>query len=78
VWGSVGGWREVWKSVMGEGGKNWQKIAWRTLWTAPYYISYTSPRSLLPVLSTLGSRSLRLSEQGLLLAHVPFAEFSHW
>jgi len=25
----------VGRSVTGEGGKNWPKIAWRTLWTAP-------------------------------------------
>jgi len=30
-----GGPQDVWQSVTGEGGKNWSKIAWRTLWTAP-------------------------------------------
>jgi len=26
--------RDVWKSVTGEGGQNWFKIAWHALWTA--------------------------------------------
>ena len=30
-----GGVRDVRQSVTGEGGQNWPKIAWRTLWTAP-------------------------------------------
>ena len=32
VWG---GSRDVWQSVTGGGGKNWPKVAWRTLWTVP-------------------------------------------
>jgi len=30
--------RDVWRSVAGGGGKNWPKIAWRTLWTAPSHL----------------------------------------
>ena len=33
--------RDVWQSVTGGGGKNWPKIAWRTLWTAPCVLSFS-------------------------------------
>ena len=39
VWRTLGGpgmCDEVWQ---GEGGHNWPKIAWRTLWTAPYRLT---------------------------------------
>ena len=40
VWRTFGGSRDVWRSVTGgRRGKNWPKIAWRTLWTAPYKIT---------------------------------------
>jgi len=40
VWRTLVGSRDVWRCMMTKydrgGGKNWSKIAWRTLWMAPY------------------------------------------
>jgi len=48
---NIGGFWDMWRTFggsgmcdevwLGEGGKNWPKIAWRTLWTAPNNFSLT-------------------------------------
>ena len=62
LWCTFGRYRDVWQSVTGGGGQNWQKIVWLTLWTAPERYSVPAiPRA--PIQYSISYYSVSLAYQ---------------